>query len=400
VGVALAVAVTLAVQTLAAMAMIAPSVLAPVAAGDLGVAPQSIGIFVSITYLCAMFSGLLSGRLLARYGALALCQAAVVLVGIGLALGRFGSVSLLLIAALLIGFGYGFVTPASSHLLARRTPANMLALIFSVKQTGVPLGGAIAGTVVPPLVLAFGWGETLPLLAAACIGAAFVLALSRKHLAEPPGSHGSATLSVRGVFAGLAGPIRLALSHARLREMAFASLGYAAVQLVFITYFVSYLNLALGYSLVAAGLVYAFAHGAGVVGRIVWGAIADRWLPPRTMLAVLGFIATACGVLSAAFSDAWPLAAVVAVAVLYGASAVGWNGVYLAEVARCAPPGQVGAATGGTQFFTFAGAFAGPPLFAACVSLTGSYAWSFALFAIPPLLVGVRLFRPQGREAS
>lgn len=399
-GVALAVAVTLAVQTLAAMAMIAPSVLAPVAAGDLGVAPQSIGIFVSITYLCAMFSGLLSGRLLARYGALALCQAAVVLVGIGLALGRFGSVSLLLIAALLIGFGYGFVTPASSHLLARRTPANMLALIFSVKQTGVPLGGAIAGTVVPPLVLAFGWGETLPLLAAACIGAAFVLALSRKHLAEPPGSHGSATLSVRGVFAGLAGPIRLALSHARLREMAFASLGYAAVQLVFITYFVSYLNLALGYSLVAAGLVYAFAHGAGVVGRIVWGAIADRWLPPRTMLAVLGFIATACGVLSAAFSDAWPLAAVVAVAVLYGASAVGWNGVYLAEVARCAPPGQVGAATGGTQFFTFAGAFAGPPLFAACVSLTGSYAWSFALFAIPPLLVGVRLFRPQGREAS
>ena len=73
-----------------------------------------------------------------------------------------------------------------------------------------------------------------------------------------------------------------------MRELSVASLGYAAVQLVFITYFVSYLALELGYSLVTAGLVYACAHGAGIVGRIAWGAVADRWLAPRTMLAVLG----------------------------------------------------------------------------------------------------------------
>jgi MFS family permease len=109
------------------------------------------------------------------------------------------------------------------------------------------------------------------------------------------------------------------------------------------------------------------------------------------MLAVLGAVSAACGVLTAASSGAWPLAAIVALAMLYAASAVGWNGVYLAEVARCAPPGQVGTATGGTQFFTFGGAVAGPPVFAAAVSATGSYAWAFALFAIPPLLVAARL---------
>jgi nitrate/nitrite transporter NarK len=160
---------------------------------------------------------------------------------------------------------------------------------------------------------------------------------------------------------------------------------------VFITYFVSLLNLQLGYSLVAAGLVYAIAHGSGVVGRIVWGAIADRWLAPRRVLAALGVLSAACGVLTAASSASWPFAAVVAVGMLYGASAVGWNGVYLAEVARSAPPGQVGAATGGTQFFTFGGALCGPPLFAAIVSATGSYAWGFAFFAVVPVVVAVRL---------
>lgn len=390
-----AIAVTLTVQTLTAMAMIAPSVLAPVAARDLGFAPQSIGIFVSITYLAAMLSGLLSGRMVAHFGAFAVCQAALVIAGIGLALGKLALAAFMPIAGVLIGFGYGFVTPASSHVLAHRTPARMMALVFSIKQTGVPIGGAIAGAAVPALVLALGWDNALPVLGAVCVATAIALLPARQPLAEQRAAPGGSAQTLRGVLNGLQVPIRLVLSHTALREMAFASLGYAAVQLVFISYFVSYLNLSLGYSLVAAGLVYAFAHGAGVVGRILWGAAADRWLPPRTTLAALGLMSSACCVATAAFSEAWPLAGVAAVAMLFGASAVGWNGVYLAEVARCAPPGQVGTATGGTQFFTFTGAFAGPPLFAGAVWATGSYAWSFAIFALPPLVVGVQLFRPR-----
>jgi MFS family permease len=386
-----AVAVTLAVQTLTSMAMIAPSVLAPVAAPDLGLAPQAVGLFVSISYFGAMVSSLTSGRLTARFGPLAMCQAAVVLAGAGLVLGKLAIIAVLPLAALAIGFGYGFVTPVSSHILARRTPPGIMALVFSIKQTGVPIGGAIAGAAVPPLVLALGWADSLPVLAAACIATAFLLLPARATLAEPHATGTRLALGLRGVFAGLGRPIQLVLADRRLRELAFASLGYAMVQLVFITYFVSYLNLELGYSLITAGLVYASAHASGIAGRIAWGAVADRWVPPRVMLAVLGAVSAACGLLTAASSSAWPLAAIVALAMLFAASAVGWNGVYLAEVARCAPPGQVGTATGGTQFFTFGGAVAGPPVFAAAVSATGSYAWAFALFAIPPLLVAARL---------
>jgi MFS family permease len=383
-----AIAVTLAVQTLTSMAMIAPSVLAPVAAPDLGLAPQSIGFFASLTYFAAMLSGLATGRLTARYGPLAVCQGAVVLAGAGLALGFVGVAAVVPLAALVIGLGYGVVNPISSHILARRTPPGMMSLVFSIKQTGVPVGGAIAGIVAPPLALMLGWTGALPVLGAVCVAAAFALLPARATLAEAPARTAGGR---RGLFAGLGRPIRLALSDPRLRELSVASLGYAAVQLVFVTYFVSYLALELGYSLVTAGLVYACSHGAGIAGRIAWGAVADRWLAPRTMLAVLGLITAVCSLLAAAFSPAWPLAAVVAVGMLFGASAVGWNGVYLAEVARVAPAGMVTTATGGTQFFTFAGALSGPPLFAAAVWATGSYAWAFGLFSLPSAAVALRL---------
>jgi MFS family permease len=387
-----AIAVTLAVQTLTSMAMIAPSVLAPVAARDLGLAPQSIGFFASLTYLGAMISGLAAGRFTTRYGPLAVCQAAVVLAGAGLLLGYLALAAVVPIAALVIGFGYGVVNPVSSHILARRTPPRMMSLVFSIKQTGVPVGGAIAGVLAPPLALALGWAGALPVLAAVCIAAAFLLLPARSTLAEKRAAPAGPGGTLRGAFSGFGRPISLALSDRHLRELSFASLGYAAVQLVFITYFVSYLALELGYSLVTAGLAYASAHGAGIVGRIGWGAVADRWLAPRTMLAVLGLVSAVCALLAAAFSPSWPVAAVVAVGMLFGASAVGWNGVYLAEVARVAPPGMVTAATGGTQFFTFAGALSGPPLFAAAVWATGGYAWAFGLFAVPSAAIALRLF--------
>ena len=152
-GVVLPLAITLAVQALTSMAMIAPSVMAPVAAAELGVAPQGIGWFVALEYFVAMASGLVCGALIRRYGPVRVCQISVCLAAAGLAAGTGGRAAAVFAAAGLIGSGYGLVNPVSSHILARAAPPRMMSLIFSIKQTGVPLGGALAGALVPPLVL-------------------------------------------------------------------------------------------------------------------------------------------------------------------------------------------------------------------------------------------------------
>jgi MFS family permease len=84
--------------------------------------------------------------------------------------------------------------------------------------------------------------------------------------------------------------------------------------------------------------------------------------------------------------------------VAFGASAIGWNGVYLAEVARRAPAGMAGAATGGTLAITFLGVVIGPVLFGALSAAAGSYRAGFLALVLPTLACGWVLLRPALRK--
>jgi nitrate/nitrite transporter NarK len=109
------------------------------------------------------------------------------------------------------------------------------------------------------------------------------------------------------------------------------------------------------------------------------------------MLVLIGIGTGACGYLAAAFGAAWPMAAVLVVCAVFGATAIGWNGVQLARVARLAPEGQAGAVTGAVGFITFAGVVLGPPAFALLAGVTGSYRAGFAAFASLALSCGLWL---------
>jgi predicted MFS family arabinose efflux permease len=252
-------------------------------------------------------------------------------------------------------------------------------MVFSIKQTGVPVGGAIAGTLVPALLLWMSWQGAVLILA---LGAAALLGFVAPYRRVYDGTRRRERLHLRG----LAAPVAEVWARRPILELALVSSVYSAVQISFVTYLISYLKIELGYSLLAAGLVFSASQIAGAVGRVAWGAVADRAFKPRVVLTALGLVMASCAVALALITPGWSRAAVLAVCMLYGATAVGWNGVFLAEVARLAPEGRVAVLTGGTQFFTFAGVLIGPPLFGAIVSLTGSYGAGFAVAAVLPLL--------------
>jgi len=73
---------------------------------------------------------------------------------------------------------------------------------------------------------------------------------------------------------------------------------------------------------------------------------------------------------------------VLALSAAYGATAVGWNGVYISEVARVVPPEQAAAATGGSLAMTYSGVVALPLLFWAIVAGSGSYPAAFGFTAV------------------
>ena len=388
---AAAVGVTLAVQSLTAMALAVPSVLVPVAAGDFDVAPTAVGRWVGFSYMVAMFAGLAGGTFVGRYGPARMLQVAVLGVALGLVIGAGAHIAQLLVSGMLLGAAHGLVNPASSAILAAASPPRIRSMVFSIKQTGVPVGGAIAGTLVPALLLWMSWQAAVLALA---VGAAVLLALIAPYRRVYDGNRRPERLHLRG----FAAPVAEVWANRPILELAMTSGVYSAIQISFISYLVSYLNLELGYSLLAAGLVFSASMIAGVLGRILWGAVADRVFAPRSVLTALGLVMVLCGIALASFTAAWPPSAVLAVCVLYGATAVGWNGVFLAEVARLAPEGRVAVLTGGTQFFTFAGVLIGPPLFGAIVSSTGSYGAGFAAAAVLPLLVVVGMIARGGQR--
>src|SRR2546423_11131534 len=224
-----------------------------------------------------------------------------------------------------------------------------MALVFSIKQTGVPGGAALAGAALPPLALAIGWRPAL-LVAALCgVGIAALAQSTRRRLdvtsAERPFS-----------IAALLAPLRTVVRHPALVELSIVGFVYAAMQMCLMSFLVVYLTETLGHPLITAGLALTTANLGGIIGRIAWGALADHWLPPRRLLGVIGVASAGFAFATVGFSPGWPLAALLLVAACFGATGIGWNGVQLSEIARRAPPGEAGAVTGAAGFITFRGA--------------------------------------------
>jgi predicted MFS family arabinose efflux permease len=286
------------------------------------------------------------------------------------------AVVLLVAAAALMGLGYGPITAASSELLARTTPPDRMALTFSIKQTGVPAGAALAGAALPALGIVFGW--RIAFLAVAAAGVLVVIAAEPTRRALDVRNPDRKVLSVTAILA----PLRLILRTPSILQLSLSGCAFAAVQTCLSSFLVVYLTDALGWSVVAAGLALTCTAAAAVPGRMIWGAIADRTRAATRVLAVIGAIACVCGIALAASGPTWPTAVLLLIATAYGASAIGWNGVQISEVARRAPAGSTASTIGASGFLTFSGVMVGPILFAALVGATGSYRPAFLACAI------------------
>jgi len=381
-GLALPLTVTLAVQTLAAFAIYCAPVMAPVAALALGVSPAAVGYYIAATYLGSMVGSAASGGWMARFGPIRVSQAGLVLCLAGLGLAATAWLPLVVLGGFVVGLGYGPATPASSVILVRAAPPAMFSLVFSVKQTGVPGGGVLAGLIVPSLILAVGWQWAAVAIGVTCLALAFAIEPVRPRY--DIGLKPEAPLTLANAFA----PVAMVVREPQLRKMCVCSFVYGGVQITLVTYLVTFLIADFALSLVLAGVVMAVSQVASVIGRVTWGVLADRLLSRRVMLGLLGIGMGVSALAALAAGPGWPAWLLFAYAAAFGATAVGWNGVFLAEVARMAPEGRTSEATGGTLFFTYLGVVITPFVFNTVLALSGTYSVAYAAFAVPSLAVG------------
>jgi MFS family permease len=361
-----------ALQATVAFGVFSLSVLAP----QLGISVAQLAALNTVLFGVGTVAALAAGRLIARLGdwqVAALCCAAVVA---GMLCLLWGGAMAPWVAVLFFGLASGPETPASASVLSRLTPVARRPWIFSVRQTGNQIG-AVAGSVTLPILLVVQPQLPYAVVAVVATGMALCLVwLSRDARLTGPPRIASAT--PLGMWAAL----RRVLQSKPLRMLAVAMLCYTSTQMCLNTFLMSLAVKEWQFGISAAAMLVAGLQGAGLLGRLFWGWVAQRRESSGRLLGWLGVLIAVVGLALMA----WPvrhsgLALGLLVAML-GFCASGWNGVMVAEVSRIAGQHDTGAISGAVLMFGYVGITAAPLLYAALSGATSMAVAFMLLFAM------------------
>lgn len=387
-----AIVVVLVLQTVTAtMGRLVP-VAAPAFTVEFGWDQSWVGYLSAATIVGALFTLTAGIGIMHRLGGVRALQLSLLFGAASLMLYLVPSIGLALTASICVGLGSGTANPAGSEVLQRFTPPQHRNLMFSVKQAGVPVGGMFGGLVIPPLIEAMGWRLAAVVIAAGCI-AVIMLTWPFQKMIDPPPEERVQRRLVSLRLTDILVPIRSLTTGHHLLRASFCGAMLAVPQSGWITFSVTYLVVALGQSLSAAGLFFAVMQASSMFGRLFLGWFADRTSGKTTlMIASLG--STVATVALGLSSSTWPAWAFMLLAAFSGFVVSGWNGVQIAEIARRSPPELIGETAAGGVLFIFVTNLITPVVFAAFVHSTSRYDIAFlatagSSLACMPLLLSL-----------
>ncbi|CAP40577.1 probable MFS transporter [Bordetella petrii] len=363
-------------------------IVAPAMSDEFGWSGSSIGFLTASNSLGGLAILVAGSALLKQIGGMRTLQLTLVLGAAGMAFLLFPSVGIALAACFIMGLSNGAANPAGSEVLQRFSPPGMRNLIFSIKQAGVPLGGVIAGLLVPVLVTLTSWRIALFFCAVAVVlPTALTWRLSANLDETPPRKRRALATPTLHSLRTLTVPLASLAHNPGLMKMSVVGSLFAVSQSCWFTFTVIYLIDRLGFSLSLAGAVFAVMQAGGVIGRVVLGWLSDRLHSAAATLSIAAILSAATTALLGLTTPAWPLWAIVVLAFVAGSSAASWNGVQIAEVARRSPAHLISETAAGSSILVNLTNMVAPTLFAAYVAIGGHYDYAFIFTGACSLLV-------------
>jgi MFS family permease len=375
-----ALSATLLVQVVSSFAAAAVPLLGPILMQRWNLPPESIGYVSAAVSLGICWCLACGGPMLDHHGPIRTLQLGLAAICLGLLLLSQPAATLGFVGALVLGLGTAPNNPAGSTMLMRTAPPRHRNLIFSIRQAGVPLGGAIAGVSVAPVVDRLGLAQTLWLVAAVVGLSLLAVQPFRRPLDLERGPANRRWPRMFLSPSALRRSAEVIRSHPLLPLVTGMGISFSIAQASVQAFTATYLVTQHGKGLAEAGYFVAVLLVASTFSRIVLGWLADRWRRGLLLLCLL-LLVTSAALILFVWSAAGPPWALYGCVALIGATSLGWNGVYMAELARLAPPARIGDVTSAANLFGFAGSFCGPLVFALIASRTGSFDWPYLLVA-------------------
>lgn len=361
------VALILIAQTVANVGPLGIPAIASLIRADLGLTLTQAGSFLAVYYIGPSLVSLPAGTLADRWGVKRMLVLGQLVIAVGLLAASlttsYAALALLLVAA---GFGYGMLNPTSTKAVMGWAPTGHRATLVGLKQVGLPLGGMLGAVLLPALALPLGWRAALVASAGLiAVGALASLVVYR----DPPDA------ALPPAAAGAPGVVASVLTSRDLWLLSVATGVFAAMQTVWMSYLVLYLQGVVGLSLLTASRLLALAQLGGMAGRVLFGMLSDRLFGGRRRftLVLAGVGSTVCTIAIARTGADASTAGLSVLAFLFGVVGIGWNGVQHTWMAELAGPRAAGTAVGLGLAVSSAGVTLGPLAFGYVVQRAGGF---------------------------
>lgn len=331
-----------------------------------------IGLLVSVINIGPLFCMLFVGRLLDQYNEKLLISIGSFLLGGSFLLTNMvNGFNGLLFVLLLVGTFYSVSQPGGSKVIMKWFSKENRGLAMGIRQAGIPIGGTLAGVLIPFLTIKYNMVYAVNSIACICIigGFLFFIFYKEPYIQE----------KVKQERSKLSFWMQLkeVMCKKELYAIYITGICMISLQMVLVAHFIKFLVLEQSITPILAGKVFSVMFFSGMVGRVILAATSDLFYKEnrRTLLFI-----TVC--ISIFFILILVMSIHTITNVLYGVSAllgffaIGWFSLFITEVAESASEESVGMTVSFALTLNQIAIIAAPALFGYIVDKKGyTYAW-------------------------
>ncbi|MCW9132599.1 MFS transporter [Bacillus paramycoides] len=331
------------------------------------------GLLVSIVNIGPLFCMLFVGRLLDRYNEKLLISISSFLLGGSLLLtNTVNEFTGLLFVLLLVGAFYSVSQPGGSKVIIKWFSKENRGLAMGIRQAGIPIGGTLAGVLIPFLTIKYNVAYAINIIACICIIGGFLFFIFYK---EP---YVQEKVKEERIKLSFWMQLKAVMCKKELYPIYITGICMISLQMVLVGHFIKFLVMEQSITPILAGKVFSIVFFSGMIGRVVLAAVSDLLYKGNRSTPLFIVVCISIGFILMFVISIHTIT----IGVLYGVSAllgffsIGWFSLFMVEVAESASEESVGMTVSFALTLNQIAIIVAPVLFGYIVDEKGyTYAW-------------------------
>lgn len=331
------------------------------------------GLLVSVVNVGPLFCMLFVGRLLDQYNEKILISISSFLLGSSLLLTNIvNGFNGLLFVLLLIGMFYSVSQPGGSKVILKWFRKENRGLAMGIRQAGIPIGGALAGVLIPFLTVQYNMTYAINSIACICImgGVLFFVFYKEPYVQEEARKgHNNISFWME---------LKVVICKKELYPIYITGICMISLQMVLVGHFMKFLAGEQSITSIVAGTVFSVMFFSGMIGRIALAAISDVLYKGNRRIPLFIAVCASIGLILLLVMNIHTIMSGVlySVSALLGFFSIGWFSLFIAEVAELASEESVGITVSVALTLNQIAIIVAPVLFGYIVDEKGyAYAW-------------------------